>query len=196
MTIKSTSNSDQTWQNNNLIKRLTKPLSQPGVINLKFADKIISRSRNMTAPSSPLLKRLVQRKGTINDSGGEHIQIVNAHWDQNSKDMSLKKNKVDSDSLVKHIVQRKNQTSDLPGGINHKNLKSSSNKNVVKSETKSIILQRKEIDSEITKPESITHTALVNADTIKPTIQQKGKAPDLPAYLPHEHIEPNSEGQK
>lgn len=107
MTAKSKSNSDQTRQNDNLVKRLTKPLLQPGIINLKFADNIISRTRNMTARSSPLLMRLVERKGMINDTGGEHIQIVNAHWVQNNKDRSLKKDEFDNGRLVKPTIQRK-----------------------------------------------------------------------------------------
>ena len=78
MEVKSTPKKDQAWQNAHLVKRLTKPLLQPGVINLKFADNIVSRARNMIVPSPPVLMRLMQRKGMINDTGGEHLQIVNA----------------------------------------------------------------------------------------------------------------------
>jgi len=365
MTAKSTSNSDQTRQNDNLVKRLTRPLSQPGVINLKFADNLISRIRSMTAPSSPLLMRLAERKGMINDTGGEHIQIVNAQWVQNNKDRSLKKNEFDNGRLVKPTIQRKKSASDLPSDVSYGDIKLKSNEshlptvqaipqalhseniskpkptanlqmkevdseaaakgkttfsigtadtiqrkkkssdlssdvaykdiasksheshlptvkaipqalhsenisklkptanlqmkevdseaaakgkttfsagtantiqrkkkssdlssdvaykdiasksheshlptvkaipqalhseNVVKSETKSVSLQKREVDSESTvKPESNSHTAIVKANTIKQTIQQKGKTTGLPGDLFHESVKPNSEEQR
>lgn len=273
MTAKSTSNNDQTWQNDNLVKRLTKPLLQPGVINLKIADNIISRTRNMTARSSPLLMRLVERKGMINDTGREHIQIVDAHWVQNNNDRSLKKKEgVDIGRLVKHTdqgkksasdlsseanygdiesksheshlptvkaipqalhsgniskpkptanlqmkevdseaaakgkttfsvgtantIQRKKKSSSLSSDVSYKDLKPNS-ENIVKSETKSVSLQKKEVDSENTvKPESNSHIAIVKANTIKQTIQQKGKTTGLPGDLFHESIKPNSEEQR
>jgi hypothetical protein len=126
MTAKSKSNSDQTRQNDNLVKRLTKPLLQPGIINLKFADNIISRTRNMTARSSPLLMRLVERKGMINDTGGEHIQIVNAHWVQNNKDRSLKKDEFDNGRLVKPTIQRKKKSSGLSNDVTYGDIESKS----------------------------------------------------------------------
>jgi hypothetical protein len=272
MTAKSKSNSDQTRQNDNLVKRLTKPLLQPGIINLKFADNIISRTRNMTARSSPLLMRLVERKGMINDTGGEHIQIVNAHWVQNNKDRSLKKDEFDNGRLVKPTIQRKKKSSGLSNDVTYGDIESKSHEshlptvkaipqalhseniskpkptanlqmkevdsgaaakgkttfsagtantiqgkkksfglsndvtckdvkphseNVVKSETKSVSLQKREVDSGTTvKPESNSHTAIVKANTIKQTIQQKGKTSDLPRDPLHERIEPNSEGQR
>lgn len=272
MTAKSKSNSDQTRQNDNLVKRLTKPLLQPGIINLKFADNIISRTRNMTARSSPLLMRLVERKGMINDTGGEHIQIVNAHWVQNNKDRSLKKDEFDNGRLVKPTIQRKKKSSGLSNDVTYGDIESKSHEshlptvkaipqalhseniskpkptanlqmkevdsevaakgkttfsagtantiqgkkksfglsndvtykdvkphseNVVKSETKSVSLQKREVDSGTTvKPESNSHTAIVKANTIKQTIQQKGKTFDLPRDPLHERIEPNSEGQR
>ena len=272
MAANSKSNSDQTWQNANLVKRLTKPLLQPGIINLKFADNIISRTRNMTARSSPLLMRLVERKGMINDTGGEHIQIVNAHWVQNNKDRSLKKDEFDNGRLVKPTIQGKKKSSGLSNDVTYGDIASKSHEshlptvkaipqalhseniskpkptanlqmkevgskaaakgkttfsagtantiqgkkkssglsndvtckdvkphseNVVKSETKSVSLQKREVDSESTvKPESNSHTAIVKANTIKQTIQQKGKTSDLPRDPLHERIEPNSEGQR
>ena len=349
MAAKSKSNSDQTRQNDNLVKRLTKPLSQPGVINLKFADNIISRTRNMTVHSSPSLMRLVERKGMINDTGREHIQIVDAHWVQNNNDRSLKKKEgVDIGRLVKHTNYGKKSASDLPSDVSYGDIESKSHEshlptvkaipqalhsenisklkptanlqmkevgseavakgkttfsagtantiqrkkkssglssdvnygdiesklheshlptvkaipqalhsenisklkptanlqmkevgseavakgkttfsagtantiqrkkkssslssdasykdvkpnseNVVKSETKSVSLQNKEVDSESTvKPESNPHTAIVKANTIKQTIQQKGKTTGLPGDLFHESIKPNSEEQR
>lgn len=273
MKSKSTSKSDQTWQNANLVKRLTKPLSQPGVINLKFADNIISRARSMTVHFSPSLMRLVERKGMINDTGREHIQIVDAHWVQNNNDRSLKKKEgVDISRLVKHTDQGKKKSSGLSSDVAYKDIESKSHEshlptvkaipqalhsenisklkptanlqmkevdseaaakgkttfsagtaniiqgkkrssglssdvtykdvkphseNVVKSETKSVSLQKREVDSESTvKPESNSHTAIVKANTIKQTIQQKGKTTGLPGDLFHESIKPNSEEQR
>ena len=273
MTAKSTSNNDQTWQNDNLIKRLTKPLLQPGVINLKVADNIISRTRSMTVHFSPSLMRLVERKGMINDTGREHIQIVDAHWVQNNNDRSLKKKEgVDIGRLVKHtdqgkksasglssdvsygdiesksheshlptvkaipqalhsenisklkptanlqmkevdseaaakgkttfsagtvnIIQGKKSASGLSSDVTYKDVKPHS-ENVVKSETKSVSLQKREVDSESTvNPESNSHIAIVKANTIKQTIQQKGKTTGLPGDLFHESIKPNSEEQR
>lgn len=250
MAAKSKSNSDQTWQNANLVKRLTKPLSQPGVINLKFADNLISRIRSMTAPSSPLLMRLAERKGMINDTGGEHIQIVNTQWVQNNKDRSLKKNEFDNGRLVKPTIQRKKKSSGLSNDVTYGDIESKSHESHLptvkaipqalhsenisklkptanlqmkevgseaaakgkttfsvgtantiqrkkKSSTKSVSLQKREVDSESTvKPESNSHTAIVKANTIKQTIQQKGKTTGLPGDLFHESIKPNSEEQR
>lgn len=114
MEADSTSNSDQTWQNGNLVKRLVKTLLQPGVISFKLADDIISRTRNMTAPSSPVLMGLVQRGERVNDNGGEPLQIVNAHWIQKNKKRPLEKEEVDTGCLLKPAVRYKTSASVLP----------------------------------------------------------------------------------
>ncbi len=114
MEADSTSNSDQTWQNGNLVKRLMKTLLQPGVISFKLADDIISRTRNMTAPSSPVLMRLVKRGERGNDRGGEPLQLVNAHWIQKNKNRPLEKEEVDNGPLLQPTVQYKTSASVLP----------------------------------------------------------------------------------
>lgn len=128
MENKSTSNKDQSWQKSTLVKRLTKPLLQPGVISFKFADNILSGARNMIVPSPPVLMRIIQRKGMINDTGGGDLKIVNAQWVDNNKDRFLKNEEVDNDRLVKHIAQPKGSASELSSKLTSGDLQSKSEK--------------------------------------------------------------------
>ncbi|MBW2741913.1 MAG: hypothetical protein JRE64_24405, partial [Deltaproteobacteria bacterium] len=193
MTAKSKSNSDQTRQNDNLVKRLTKLLLQPGVINLKFADNIISRTRNMTVHSSPSLMRLVERKGMINDTGREHIQIVNAQWVQNNKDRSLKKDEFDNGRLVKPTIQRKKSAFDLPSDVSYGDIESKSHEShlpTVKAKPQALHsgnisepkptanLQMKEVDSEAAAKGKTTFSA-GTADTIQGKKKSSGLSNDV-----------------
>ena len=81
MANESKTNIDQKWQNLSLVRRLSKPLSRPGVIKKTFADNILSRTRNITTPASPILMRLIQQRGAlVNETGGEKLQLARAQW--------------------------------------------------------------------------------------------------------------------
>ncbi|MBU1138886.1 MAG: hypothetical protein KKA76_07915 [Proteobacteria bacterium] len=103
-----TAKTDQSWQNDNLVKRLLKPVLQPGIISFKLADDILSRARNMTVPVSPLL---MKRGEAVTDSHGEHLQIVSAQWVQQNRERPLR-NEADGASPALHpAVQLKKSAS-------------------------------------------------------------------------------------
>lgn len=106
-----TAKTDQSWQNDKLVKRLLKPVLQPGVISFKLAEDILSRTRNMTVPPSPLLMKLIRRGEAATDSGGEHLQIVTAQWAQKNRERPLT-NEADAASLVSPpVIQLRKSTS-------------------------------------------------------------------------------------
>lgn len=73
---------NQTWQDvldQQLIRRLTRPLVLPGIIGTQLVQTVLSRARYM-ADRLPLLADLTQRRGSVEHQGGQVPVVYAQRW--------------------------------------------------------------------------------------------------------------------